>query len=72
MNRTTTADLWVCHYCHAECVDYPTLEEHQLNRCKVLRAIRRRRTLIREPFADDLFASTVPRKQKVLEDWGLQ
>lgn len=57
--------LWVCGYCKAVCIDYPTMKEHRTTRCKVRQAIARRR-------AEGIPTSVVVEAQKVLEAWGLR
>ena len=57
--------LWVCGYCKAVCVDYPTMREHREKRCKVRQAIERKRERIqREDLAQE--------RKDTLEAWGLR
>ena len=57
--------LWVCGYCKAVCVDYPTMQEHRQTRCKVRKAIERKRERIQR---EDLAQET----KGTLDEWGLR
>ena len=63
--------LWVCGYCKAVCVDYPTMKEHKEKRCRVRKAVLARQAeMKRIPMVS--MPSVVEEGQKVLEAWGLR
>ncbi len=61
--------IWICGYCNAECVDYPTMKEHTEKRCRVRQAIARRRASI---LPEVMEIAALQEGQKVLEEWGLR
>ncbi len=58
-------ELWVCGYCHAECVSYPVMKEHSEKRCKVRQAIARRKF-------GPVPQSVVVEGQRLLKEWGVR
>ncbi len=56
---------WICGYCKAECIDYPTMKEHHEKRCRVRKAIQRGKFGPVPP-------SVMDEGQRLLEEWGVR